>query len=332
MTATLRILALALVVGVAGCESLIVPDDALKQEFLAWEFGMFIHFNMATFHEREWANGYEDPATFRPDSLDMGQWADAAVAAGMRYAVLTVKHTGGWALWNSRHTVHDAGAFTGFRDGKGDLVREFVETFRSRGLRVGLYYCLPGDYAGRFGNELPKGRSPLHGYPAEAQGDYLEFTRHQLTELLTNYGPIDLIWMDQYRSRFVSPRDWRRIRNHIKGLQPATFVIGNDARRSPESDIHSYEYPAYAADRPARGVPPADNTHPAEVSDVIGPSWFWNTSHADAPARAVDEIVHMRRLANQRHANYLLNVSPDTTGRLSTEVVRRLREVGEATR
>ena len=54
-----------------------------QKEFLSWKFGMFLHFNVATFNERQWANGHEDPATFAPAQLDCGQWADAAIAAGM---------------------------------------------------------------------------------------------------------------------------------------------------------------------------------------------------------------------------------------------------------
>lgn len=63
---------------------------ALRERFLGWRLGMFIHFNMATFNN-QWATGTEDPATFAPTNLDCGQWLDAAKAAGMYYAVLTVK-------------------------------------------------------------------------------------------------------------------------------------------------------------------------------------------------------------------------------------------------
>ena len=113
------------------------PTPAVLQEkFLGWRFGMFIHFNMATFNNRQWATGTEDPATFAPSKLDCGQWLDAAVAAGMKYAVLTVKHTGGWCLWDSKHTeAHDIRSFRNFRNGQGDLVRESVEACRQRGAR-----------------------------------------------------------------------------------------------------------------------------------------------------------------------------------------------------
>ncbi len=139
--------------------------DKLGREFLKWKFGMFLHFNMATFNNQEWAGGYEDPATFAPDKLDCGQWADAAEAAGMQYAVLTVKHTGGWCLWPSATTTHGVAAFQKFQQGKGDVVREFVDAFRARGLKVGFYYCAPGNYDGQAGNTLPPGKPSLHGMP-----------------------------------------------------------------------------------------------------------------------------------------------------------------------
>jgi len=159
---------------------------ALRQDFLKLRFGLFLHFNMATYINREWANGYEDPALFKPDRLDCEKWAEVAGAAGMKYGVLTVKHTGGWCLWDSDHTAHDITRFIHYKNGRGDIVRQFVDAFRARGLRVGFYYCFPGDFS-RSG--LPESMPDLHGLPPEAAGDYVGFIKKQLTELLTNYGP-----------------------------------------------------------------------------------------------------------------------------------------------
>ena len=111
-----------------------------QQEFRDWKFGMFLHFNMATFFPVEWASGYEDPGKFTPDKLDCSQWAKTAKSIGMRYAVLTVKHTGGWCLWDSAATTHDIAQFKNYKNGKGDIVKEFVDAFRKEGLKVGFYY------------------------------------------------------------------------------------------------------------------------------------------------------------------------------------------------
>ncbi|HMD59890.1 MAG TPA: alpha-L-fucosidase, partial [Opitutaceae bacterium] len=156
-----------------------------QRDFMKWRFGMFIHFNLGTFADLDWAGGYEDPSLFDPRKLDCGQWADAAREAGMTYLVLTAKHTEGIALYPSAWTAHDIKMFRNFRGGKGDIVREFVDACRSRGLRVGLYYCFPGDYSDEaHSNAPPPGKPNLHGLPPEAAGDYAGFIRRQLTELL----------------------------------------------------------------------------------------------------------------------------------------------------
>jgi alpha-L-fucosidase len=76
-----------------------------QKAFVDWRFGMFLHFNMGTFHDAEWVEPFQDPISFAPTELDCGQWADAAKAAGMRFAVLTAKHHDGFCLWPSQLTT-----------------------------------------------------------------------------------------------------------------------------------------------------------------------------------------------------------------------------------
>ena len=323
-----RVLILAGVLAATGCESLVVPSEAVREEFLTWRFGMFIHFNMATFNDREWSNGYEDPKSFAPSDLDPGQWADAAATAGMQYAVLTAKHTGGWSLWDSDLTDHDITAFANYKDGKGDVIQEYVDAFRARGIKVGLYYCFPGDYSGRWGNDLAKDQLPLRGLPREAAGDRVGFIKEQLSELLTRYGQIDLLWIDQARSPYISRGEWRGIRRHIRSVQPGTFVLANEARTYSDTDIHSYEFPLHRDHEPEKGWPAVDNPFVAEVSDVLGPTWFWNDGHSEASLLSAEVIRSRLERANLSRANYLLNVSPDTSGLIPAEAVERLAEVG----
>jgi alpha-L-fucosidase len=301
-----------------------IAVNELRKEFLTWKFGMFIHFNMATFNEREWAIGYEDPYSFSPDKLDCNQWAEVALGAGMKYAVLTVKHTGGWCLWDSKYTAsHDIKAFKNYD--KGDIVRQFVDAFRKRGLKIGLYYCFPGDYAGRNGKLVPEGKTDLHGLPPEAQGDYVGFIKNQLTELLTDYGKIDLLWIDQFRNKYTYPA-WPEIQKHIKTLQPTCLVLGNNGSNYIESDILSYEYPWLKNSRPDVALPPEDNSDPSEVCDKIGPGWFWKEDEKATTLKTAQEIVHMLNLSNHRSANYLLNIAPDNTGLIPVHSVQRLEE------
>lgn len=324
-----------LLVGLAGITALSAsgageeadPATRLREEFLEWKYGMFIHYNIATYHDRQWATGREDPTTFRPDKLDCNQWLQTAAAAGMKYAVLTVKHTGGFCLWDSKQTAsHDITAFANYKDGKGDIVREFVDACRRHRIKVGLYYCFPGDFAKR---HLPKGEEDkLLGLPPEARGDFTGFIKKQMDELLTDYGPIDLLWIDQYNNKYTGD-DWPGILKHVKSLQPACIVIANNCLDFNKTDIHSYEYPLLKATR-ARNhhLPPEDNKHPAEVCDKLGPGWFWSTKDNEALLANAGDVAAMVKLCNSRRANYLLNVAPDRSGLIPGYVVERLRQIG----
>jgi alpha-L-fucosidase len=327
LTLTALLLAQLTMLTLAGWAAEPHTATRLQEDFLQWKFGLFLHFNIATFNNQEWANGYEDPATFAPDKLDCGQWADAARAAGMQYAVLTVKHTGGWCLWDSAHTTHDATAFKNFKGGKGDVVREFVDAFRARGLKVGFYYCAPGNYDGKYGNTLPPGKPSLHGLPPEAAGDYTGFMKKQFTELLTNYGPLDLLWVDQWANQYTS-KDWLALKAHIKSLQPNCLVIANNSHNASQTDIYSYELPVYKGKKLAE-VLPAGNPYPSEVCDELGAGWFWNQNRDESRLLPAAEAVARLKLCNERRANYLLNVGPDMTGRLPELSVKRLQEIGK---
>jgi len=312
-----------------------VPGDAsaqqeaaslehLQEEFLTWEFGLFIHFNMATFHERQWAQGYEDPATFRPDQLDCDQWARAAKSAGMKYMVLTVKHTGGWCLWPSKHTdSHDMGAFVNYKGGRGDIVKQFVQACRKHDLKVGLYYCLPRDFR-RIDQD--KQRESSRGLPPEAKGQPVAFVKNQLTELLTQYGSIDLFWFDQYQ--FDVKKQWPEIKAHVKSLQPRCLVIANNSEDYQETDLHSYEY-GWRKAKGLQTLPKEGNTNPSEVCDNIGNGWFWTSQARAEKMDSAEEVVRMLEVCNSRSANYLLNVAPDRSGLIPDWGVARLREIGQ---
>ncbi len=321
------IVASCLVVFLSGCKTTPRSSVELREEFVDWSFGMFIHFNVATFNEREWANGYEDPVTFAPGQLDCEQWAEAAAAAGMQYAVLTVKHTGGWCLWDSAHTEsHDMTAFNNYHDGQGDIVREFVDAFRAKGIKVGLYYCMPGNYNGKWGNELLAGQESLEGMPPEAKGQHVEFIKKQLTELLTQYGVIDLVWFDQVNKPTVKAHIPELIR-HVKAQQPECLVVANNTHDFSRTDIYSYEYPFMKSRDISRALPPVGNQNAGEVSDYLGPAWFWKED-VEWTLKSAEEVVEVLQLCNDRKATYLLNVAPDTTGLIPEKTVQRLKEIG----
>lgn len=181
--------------------------------FVHDRFGMFIHFGLYSLPARhEWIKTREMISEkhydkyfkyFNPDMLDMKEWAKRAKEAGMKYAVLTTKHHEGFCLFDTEYTDYKS---TNTPFGR-DIVREFVDAFRAEGIRIGFYYSLLDWHHPDFTidmihprredenvEELNKGRD-MHRYA--------EFMRNQLTELLTNYGKIDILWLDFSYSKDV---------------------------------------------------------------------------------------------------------------------------------
>ncbi len=297
--------------------------DSLQNEFLDWRFGMFIHYNMAAYTNVGWSDGKEDPLLFNPKELDCKQWADAAVAANMKYGILTVKHTGGWCLWDSEYTDHDISEFKNFKDGKGDIVKEFTDAFRSRDLKVGLYYCFP-----LWSKQWQQYSTlPIKGYE-DSSCDALSFAKNQFKELLTNYGNIDLIWIDQSNclNGGLNEGDWLKFKSYIHSIQPNCLVIANNQLDYRDTDIHGYEY-SYSLQ-----LPPTNNTNPAEVCDKLQRGWFSNTElGVDAlPVRDIDYVVNKMLIPlNYSRSNYLLNCAPNSHGLMPDSVVSFLSEVGK---
>ena len=169
-------------------------------------FGMFIHWGLYSMPARhEWIKNRECITEekydkyfryFDPDLYNARDWARRAKEAGMKYAVLTSKHHEGFCMFDSQYTDYKC---TNTPAGR-DLVREFVDAFRAEGLKVGFYYSLidwhhpdfPIDmlHPRRYDDnalELNKGRDMRR---------YAKYMRDQVTELLTNYGKIDILWFD----------------------------------------------------------------------------------------------------------------------------------------
>jgi alpha-L-fucosidase len=181
---------------------------------LAWqqlEFIGFVHFGVNTFTGREWGTGTEDTKIFNPEKLDTDQWCRMMKSAGMKQVILTAKHHDGFCLWQTRYTMHSV-ASSNWRDGKGDVLRDLVESCRRYGLKVGVYLS-PADLyqienpAGLYGNlskysERVIPRS-VPGRPFKdtrtfkfVVDDYNEYFMNQLFELLTEYGRIHEVWFD----------------------------------------------------------------------------------------------------------------------------------------
>ena len=180
-------------------------------------FGMFIHWGLYSMPARhEWIKTREMIPEekydkyfkyFDPDLYDAHEWARQAKAAGMKYAVLTTKHHEGFCMFDSKYTDYKC---TNTPAGR-DLVREYVDAFRAEGLHVGFYYSLIDWHHPDFPIDMlhPRREDP-DAYEQSKNRDmhkYAEYMRNQVTELLTNYGKIDVLWFDFSYSGRKAPED-----------------------------------------------------------------------------------------------------------------------------
>jgi alpha-L-fucosidase len=144
-----------------------------------------------------------------------------------------------------------------------------------------------------------------------------------LEELLTNYGPIDLLWCDQYSNGYTGAR-WPETLAYIRSLQPGCLVLANNSRNLSETDLFSYE-----ASLGKDFFPPENNQTPAEVSDLSSTAgWFWHPG-TDAALRPTGELASRLKACIARKANYLLNFAPEPSGQLPEASLKRMAELGK---
>ena len=258
---------------------------------------------------------FANAATFNPTSFDADEWAKAIAGTGASYAVFTTKHHDGFALWDTDLSDYSITRSAPF--GR-DIVGELVPALRDAGLRVGLYFSIVDWHSPlypRFTDESVCKPYQIGHYPRQPETwvAYREFLLGQLTELLTNYGPIDIIWLDGEFEHSPSEWDFESIRDHIRGLQPGCIV--ND-RCKGYGDFHTPE-------QQLPEIPPAG---PWEQCVTMNNSWSYVPT--DTAWKSTNELVATLVETVSAGGNLLLNIGPDGTGTIPVEVTRRLEEIG----
>ncbi|KRV47874.1 glycoside hydrolase [Wenjunlia vitaminophila] len=283
-------------------DEVISPSARAQQWVQDNRFGMFLHYNMSTYVNKQWAEPTASPALFNPDALSPRQWARSMKDAGMTFGVLTAKHHDGFALWDSELSDHDVAA-SPYKDGNGDVIREYVDAMRAEGLKVGLYFSIWDRH----------------------NGDSTKVVQNQLRELLTEYGQIDYLWFDGWGWHVpYSQIPYQPVRDMIRRISPNTVVANNDHRGTLlTTDVIIYEVPV-------EGMPPATNARPIDASDTMDTNRTWFNTTSTGEPRSTADITDNLAKATAGNALFLLNVGPDKSGRIPQNYVERLKEVGAA--
>ncbi|MBP5859346.1 RICIN domain-containing protein [Streptomyces scabiei] len=295
------------------------PQSSLEK-LVDMRFGMFSHFSLGTFTDEEWAEPNQNPALFAPTAVDCAQWAAAAAAAKMSYGILTTKHHDGFALWPSAYGTQNV-ANSPY---KQDVVKAYCDAFRAKGLRVAFYYSI---WDRTFGVEAWENRHRVSGLEITdaIQPADMTFILGQITELLSNYGTIDMFITDGYAWQMgQQAAPYQRIRRHVKSLQPDIVMIDHGALSVPWlGDAIYFEEPL--------GVSaPAGNTYAATQGQTISNGWFWHPSTPTEGLMSKNAILSHLADLEPKYTSFILNCPPNRNGRLDTNIVNRLAEVGAA--
>ncbi len=310
----------------------------------AMEMIAFVHFTTNTFTDLEWGYGDESPAIFNPTDLDVDQIVGTTARSGFKGLVLTCKHHDGFCLWPSAYTEHSV-KNSPWKDGKGDMVREFADACKTHGIKFGTYLS-PWDR-----------NHALYGTPA-----YIEYFRNQLRELCSNYGPLYEVWFDGANGGdgyYGGARERRAIDNTtyydwpstvaiVRELQPDAVMFsdgGPDVRWMGNEEGHVAEtcwttidatgYLPGVADSSVLYTGTRHGSHwmPPEVDTSIRPGWFYH-DYEDDKVKSLARLTQTYFESHGRGGNLMLNLPPDRRGRLherDVEVLREWRAILDAT-
>jgi alpha-L-fucosidase len=317
---------------------------AQKEARMKWwtddRFGMFIHFGLYSQAARhEWVKKYERITDanylkyfeqFNPDLYNPREWAKMARAAGMKYVVMTTKHHEGFCLFDSKFTDYKA-TNTPIRK---DLVKEYVEALRAEGLKVGFYYSLIDwhhpDYT--IDRVHPQSANTQKEYDSLNKGrdmnKYRLYLKNQVRELLTNYGKIDVIWLD-----FSFPglngkghQDWdsENLLKMVRELQPG--IIIND-RLDLEEVAGGWDFKSPEQYKPSEWVKVNGQRVAWETCQTFSGSWGYfrdETSWKDSK-----QLIELLIECVSKGGNVLLNVGPTGRGTIDYRAQDRLAAMGE---
>jgi alpha-L-fucosidase len=315
-----------------------------RQQFQDNKFGMFIHWGLSSvLGAGEWVMNNRSITkknytrllqVFNPIHFDAAKWVAAAKSAGMKYIVFITRHHDGFSNWNTKYSDWK---ITNTPYGK-DVLKMLSDECQKQNMKLGLYYSLLDWYRDDYPYETGRtgkgsGRTAKSNYDS-----YLQFMKNQLTELLTNYGPIMSIWFDGHwdqtnpegSANMNSRIDWKysELYSLIHKLQP-NCLIGNNHHQTPFSgeDFQMFEKDIPGQNKTGLSFQTPSAEMPLETCETMNNSWGFNIT--DNNYKSVKEIIQYIINAAGRNANFLLNIGPMPDGNIQPEFSDTLQAIGK---
>lgn len=322
-----------------------------RRERVKWfcdaRFGMFIHWGLYAIPARgEWVRSVERMPKeeydcfineFKAEEFAPREWAKTAKKAGMKYAVLTAKHHDGFCLFDSK--LSDFNSMNA--PCRRDLVREFLEAFRSEGIKVGLYFSIIDwrheDYPHYKDLHHPMRDNEEYAGCGEHFDRYIEFMHGQVKELVTGYGHLDIMWFDfSYDNMACDKWQAEKLMTMVRKYQPH-IICDNRLEGSAENSgsIRSLSPSIYSGDfaSPEQMIPPygikneAGEHIPWEACVTLNDNWGYHAH--DGHYKSAKMLIRMLVECVSKNGNMILNVAPDAKGRIPKKSKEILAQIGE---
>jgi len=280
--------------------------------------------------------------TFNPAKFNPAKWADAAEAAGMKYVVFTTKHHDGFCMYGSKYTDYkitdDECPF--HSSARANIAKEIFDEFRKKGFMIGTYFSKPDWHSNYFWWERFATPDRNANYDIEKHSDrwqkFVEFTQNQIDELMTDYGKIDILWLDGCWVRYYSEEDIineRKISNsNIHRIQNQDInmplIAANSRKKQPGLIVVDRAVPGPQQNylTPENQVPDRTLPYPWETCMPMTPSWSYEPGLEYKSSR---KLIHTLGDVVAKGGNFLLNVAPTAEGDYEPEAYDRLKDIGE---
>lgn len=260
--------------------------------------------------------------TFNPQKFDPTKWVAAAKDAGMKYVVFTTKHHDGFCLFDTKQTDYrTTDASCPFHTNpKADVVKEVFNTFRAEGFGIGAYYSKSDwHHPGYWSPDRPHPDRNVNydtGKYPEKWSTFVDFTHNIIQELMTSYGPVDILWLDGGQVRppkqdINMPKLAALARSHQPGLLVVDRTVGGryENYRTPEQEV------------PDKAMP-----YVWETCMTMANQWSYKS---DDKYKSTRQLIHLLVNIVAKGGNFLVNVGPSPDGELPAPALERMKEIGQ---
>ena len=309
-----------------------------QQAHIDRRYGMFMHFGINTFNDKEWSDGTLDPSTYNPPEIDADQWVSSAKKAGMKYVVMISKHHDGFCLWDSKYTTYDVGS----SGNKTNVVEAVAKACKKYDMGLGIYYSIWDRH------QNPKTTDPSLD---SAYNVYMINQIKELFDIASQYVPVVEFWCDGLWTKPAERWPLAEIYTTIKKLSPQCQIgFNNNISYPPNTGHHRLiyvkvfkqkeGYPIHYFPTDFRlcdpWVPAANDpkvfTHngksyylPFETTMCLSRVWFYHSW--DTYLKPLKKMVKTYKAATANNNILIINCPPGKNGRLREKDVQHLLEI-----